>query len=76
MTRARSRATEGPISGRCREDHPGLRITKAKNPVFLIDEIDKMGVSYQGDPASALLEVLDPEQNSTFRDTYLDIPSM
>jgi len=52
----------------------GLRITKARNPVFLIDEIDKMGVSYQGDPASALLEVLDPEQNSTFRDTYLDIP--
>jgi ATP-dependent Lon protease len=52
----------------------GLRITKVKNPVFLIDEIDKMGVSYQGDPASALLEVLDPEQNTTFRDTYLDIP--
>jgi len=52
----------------------GLRITKTRNPVFLIDEIDKMGVSYQGDPASALLEVLDPEQNSTFRDTYLDIP--
>jgi ATP-dependent Lon protease len=52
----------------------GLRITKVKNPVFLIDEIDKMGVSYQGDPASALLEVLDPEQNTSFRDTYLDIP--
>ncbi len=52
----------------------GLRITKSKNPVFLIDEIDKMGVSYQGDPASALLEVLDPEQNTSFRDTYLDIP--
>ncbi|MDY0303883.1 MAG: endopeptidase La [Sphaerochaeta sp.] len=52
----------------------GLRITKTKNPVFLIDEIDKMGISYQGDPASALLEVLDPEQNSSFRDTYLDIP--
>lgn len=52
----------------------GLRITKVKNPVFLIDEIDKMGVSYQGDPASALLEVLDPEQNPAFRDTYLDIP--
>ncbi|NLZ77158.1 MAG: endopeptidase La, partial [Spirochaetales bacterium] len=52
----------------------GLRITKSKNPVFLIDEIDKMGISYQGDPASALLEVLDPEQNTAFRDTYLDIP--
>lgn len=52
----------------------GLRITKTKNPVFLIDEIDKMGISYQGDPASALLEVLDPEQNSSFRDTYLDLP--
>jgi ATP-dependent Lon protease len=52
----------------------GLRITKSKNPVFLIDEIDKMGVSYQGDPASALLEVLDPEQNSSFRDNYLDLP--
>ncbi len=42
--------------------------------MFLIDEIDKMGISYQGDPASALLEVLDPEQNTAFRDTYLDIP--
>ncbi|NMA23035.1 MAG: endopeptidase La, partial [Spirochaetales bacterium] len=52
----------------------GLRVTKSKNPVFLIDEIDKMGVSYQGDPASALLEVLDPEQNASFRDTYLDVP--
>ncbi len=52
----------------------GLRITKSKNPVFLIDEIDKMGVSYQGDPASALLEVLDPEQNTAFRDNYMDIP--
>ncbi|MFA7167561.1 MAG: endopeptidase La [Sphaerochaetaceae bacterium] len=51
----------------------GLKITKVKNPVFLIDEIDKMGVSYQGDPASALLEVLDPEQNTSFRDNYLDL---
>jgi len=52
----------------------GLKTVKTKNPVFLIDEIDKMGSSYQGDPASALLEVLDPEQNSTFRDYYLDLP--
>ncbi|MDR2552107.1 MAG: endopeptidase La [Treponema sp.] len=52
----------------------GLRITKTRDPVFMIDEIDKMGVSYQGDPASALLEVLDPEQNSSFRDHYLDLP--
>ena len=52
----------------------GLKITKVKNPVFLIDEIDKMGQSLQGDPASALLEVLDPEQNSSFRDNYLDLP--
>lgn len=52
----------------------GLKSVKTKDPVFLIDEIDKMGESYQGDPASALLEVLDPEQNITFRDRYLDIP--
>jgi ATP-dependent Lon protease len=52
----------------------GLKIVKAKDPVFMIDEIDKMGISYQGDPASALLEVLDPEQNYSFRDHYLDLP--
>jgi ATP-dependent Lon protease len=52
----------------------GLKIVKTKAPVFMIDEIDKMGASYQGDPASALLEVLDPEQNVAFRDHYLDMP--
>jgi ATP-dependent Lon protease len=52
----------------------GLKITKARDPVFMIDEIDKMGSSYQGDPSSALLEVLDPEQNFAFRDHYLDLP--
>jgi ATP-dependent Lon protease len=52
----------------------GLKITKSRDPVFMIDEIDKMGASYQGDPSSALLEALDPEQNFAFRDHYLDLP--
>ncbi len=52
----------------------GLKIVRTKDPVFMIDEIEKMGVSYQGDPSSALLEVLDPEQNVAFRDHYLDLP--
>jgi ATP-dependent Lon protease len=51
-----------------------LRDSEARNPVFLIDEIDKMGADFRGDPASAMLEVLDPEQNPTFRDHYLDLP--
>lgn len=51
-----------------------LKQTEVMNPVIMIDEVDKMGQSYQGDPASALLEVLDPEQNKDFMDHYLDVP--
>jgi ATP-dependent Lon protease len=51
-----------------------LRDAESMNPVLLIDELDKMGADFRGDPASAMLEVLDPEQNRTFRDHYLDLP--